>query len=236
MVNWHFPALIAKDYLVVVKLDHVLGGVYIWEYVTSLDYEWSVLTGKRPYRWTVCVYTLCRLSALVAWAVLFAGLDSTGSINCRAWDTTFYTFAYISLASASFILLLRIYAIWERNVPVTGFCAAAWLASIALNIRSIAIGRSHHDPTSGACLNTNTHRLLTNAIGILVSDLVLLVFMLAGIRRCREARVFDLWKLLFHQGIAWLVLAAVGEIPTVIFVSFNLNGGLHAPSVLPAVC
>ena len=26
-----------------------------WEFVTTLDYEWSVIRGQRPYRWTIWV-------------------------------------------------------------------------------------------------------------------------------------------------------------------------------------
>jgi hypothetical protein len=31
-----------------------------WEFVTTLDYEWSVIRGHRPFRWTICV----RINAL----------------------------------------------------------------------------------------------------------------------------------------------------------------------------
>ena len=26
-----------------------------WEYFTTLEYEWSVIRGRRPYRWTIWV-------------------------------------------------------------------------------------------------------------------------------------------------------------------------------------
>ena len=26
-----------------------------WEFVTTLDYEWSAIRGRRPYRWTIWV-------------------------------------------------------------------------------------------------------------------------------------------------------------------------------------
>src|SRR5579863_8526011 len=26
-----------------------------WEFVTTIDYEWSVIRGRRPYRWTIAV-------------------------------------------------------------------------------------------------------------------------------------------------------------------------------------
>jgi hypothetical protein len=29
--------------------------IFSWEYVTTFDYEWSVIRGHRPYRWTIWV-------------------------------------------------------------------------------------------------------------------------------------------------------------------------------------
>ena len=26
-----------------------------WEYLTTLEYEWDVIRGRRPYRWTIWV-------------------------------------------------------------------------------------------------------------------------------------------------------------------------------------
>ncbi|KAH9984308.1 hypothetical protein BJV77DRAFT_199900 [Russula vinacea] len=52
MVNFHDPATIAQDYVGVLKLWHFVDGLFIWEFVTTLDYEWEVIRGKRPYRWT----------------------------------------------------------------------------------------------------------------------------------------------------------------------------------------
>jgi len=46
-----------------VSLSHCSGSLTIitrlstssWEFVTTLDYEWSILRGRRPYRWTIVV-------------------------------------------------------------------------------------------------------------------------------------------------------------------------------------
>ena len=51
-----------------------------WEYFTTLEYEWSVLRGHRPYRWTIWVRRYMRSpsfplpqdsTAPVSWADLF---------------------------------------------------------------------------------------------------------------------------------------------------------------------
>jgi hypothetical protein len=32
-------------------MSHALFGLYVWEIVTTLDYEWELLTRRRPFRW-----------------------------------------------------------------------------------------------------------------------------------------------------------------------------------------
>jgi len=55
MVNWQDPSLLFNDYIALIKLNHALAGIFIWEIVTTLSFEWDVLRGKRPYRWTIWV-------------------------------------------------------------------------------------------------------------------------------------------------------------------------------------
>jgi hypothetical protein len=78
-VPWkvHSPSRVTA---VLVKFYHVVGGLYMcvypvalqtgslitccvyrstprpsWEFITTLDYEWSVIQGRRRYRWTIWV-------------------------------------------------------------------------------------------------------------------------------------------------------------------------------------
>ncbi|KAI0248208.1 hypothetical protein BJV78DRAFT_1238863, partial [Lactifluus subvellereus] len=55
MVNWNDPSVLYKDYLAMIKLDHAIAGIYIWETVFTAGFELDVLRGKRPYRWTIWV-------------------------------------------------------------------------------------------------------------------------------------------------------------------------------------
>jgi hypothetical protein len=39
-----------------------------WEFLTTLDYEWSTIRGRRPYRWTIWVRNDAHfLSGFVTW-------------------------------------------------------------------------------------------------------------------------------------------------------------------------
>jgi len=42
-----------------VSFDSILTRTPSWEFMITLDYEWSVIRGRRPYRWTIWV---CGLS------------------------------------------------------------------------------------------------------------------------------------------------------------------------------
>ena len=33
-----------------------------WEYLTTLEYEWGVIRGRRPYRWTIWVRRYTRFT------------------------------------------------------------------------------------------------------------------------------------------------------------------------------
>jgi hypothetical protein len=39
---------------------------YSWEYITNLDYEWSIIRGRRTYNWTIWVCSDTCFLGLVA--------------------------------------------------------------------------------------------------------------------------------------------------------------------------
>lgn len=83
-------------------------GLSSWEFFTTLGYEWSIIQGRRSYRWTIWVcsevvlpyvlhrpprglvlilpakiYSLARLATLACVILTLIGLDSTRPINCQ---------------------------------------------------------------------------------------------------------------------------------------------------------
>jgi hypothetical protein len=38
-----------------VSYNSILTGTPSWEFIVTLDYEWSVIRGRRPYGWTIWV-------------------------------------------------------------------------------------------------------------------------------------------------------------------------------------
>lgn len=92
----HFPALYATQ-----------PSLSSWEFFTTLDYEWKVIRGRLPYRWTtwvrnnrcfafvIChalpladlftrqIYSIARVSALLGVILCIVIMNVTTPINCQ---------------------------------------------------------------------------------------------------------------------------------------------------------
>jgi len=54
-----------------------------WEFFTTLDFEWEVFTGKRPWKWSFAVYLTARMLALTSVILNFIGFNLTSRFNCN---------------------------------------------------------------------------------------------------------------------------------------------------------
>ncbi|KAH9984325.1 hypothetical protein BJV74DRAFT_587606 [Russula compacta] len=139
MVNFHDPSEVAQVGSVLVKFWHTLAGLYIWEFVTTLDYEWGVIRGHRPYRWSIWIYSLTRSATLVAIILDLILLDTTVIYNCQVLFTLEFISGSVGVAAASFLIVLRIIAIWRRNRVVIVIALAAWGINIAIHLQSNSV-------------------------------------------------------------------------------------------------
>ncbi|KAI0044303.1 hypothetical protein FA95DRAFT_1562363 [Auriscalpium vulgare] len=223
MVNWNDPVVLARTSLDFVKLEHALAGVYIWEYVTHIDYEWDFISGRRKWVWTLVIYSLCRFSCLLFTIVNLVGMDVTTEINCQARLIAALTFAALAMVSASLLIVMRIAAIWQRNIYAVALSASVWLAIVAAWLQDIIKSKGIWNATGGGCLHVFTVRGRALSVISFVSDASLLVIMLVGLVSKREAARFSIWRTLYHQGLIWLSLATIAELPVTILLFKNIN-------------
>ncbi|KAN0141811.1 hypothetical protein V8E53_000273 [Lactarius tabidus] len=236
MVDFQNPAVIEKDFLVVVKLWHVLNGIFIWEFLVTLNYEWSVIRGHRPYRWTIWIYSLTRVFTLIAVVLNMLGFDSSSSINCELWVIFELIFAYSAFAAASLLVVLRIIAIWDGHRIAVAIAICSLGNNIAFFIRNIALIRVIWDPTQSVCVVLNTEITTKTVIAVLISDVIVLITVLVGLLRLRiYGTMFSLAQFLWRQGLMWLFLATVAELPPAVFMSLNLNYPFNLMFQTPAL-
>jgi len=236
MVNFRDPSVIAQDYLALVKLWHAVDGLYIWEFVTTISYEWSIVQGRRHYRWSIWIYSLTRLAALVAVICNILSVDVTTPINCQVLAVTQFIFAYCSLAAASFLVVLRIIAIWNKNKVVMASAAIIWVTNVTFLIRGVSRIRATRSPQQG-CMITNTNSSKLNIIVTLTTEIALFLIMLFGLLRLRlyKSGTFALGRLLWNQGVIWFLLATLGEVPPTVLVFLNLNDPLNLMFQIPCL-
>ncbi|KAN0105784.1 hypothetical protein V8E52_010694 [Russula decolorans] len=197
MVNFHSPVTFAREFAATINIWHTMDGIFIWEFFTTLNYEWDVIRGHRPYRWTIWVYSITRVATLLAVILNMFSFDDTTKVNCQC-------FACVAFASASLLIVLRIIAIWNRKTIIVLIAAGLWLA----DVRGVWSDRSN------SCVPTNPNSNKINIIVSLISDVVLLLIMLVGLLRLRlEMGEFGLGRILWNQSLVWLLLATVAEVP-----------------------
>jgi len=236
MVNFHDPDVVKSDIRAVFKFWHAVGGLYLWEFLTTLDYEWNVFRGRRPYQRSIWIYSFTRVATLVTVILNMGGVDILTAFNCQVWDSFEVIFAYTAFVAASLLIVLRIIAIWNKN-KVTAIAVGVWVTDIAFLIRGAVPLRYSWEPTQETCTALNPQSTKLNTVAPLITDVSLLIIMLVGLVRLRSHRgsAFGLGRLLWKQGVVWLLLAPAAEVTPVVFISLNLNGAFDLMFQIPSL-
>ncbi|KAI0268893.1 hypothetical protein BC834DRAFT_658640 [Gloeopeniophorella convolvens] len=235
MTNWQDPVRVATDYLALVKLIHVMAGILIWEFVINLPFDVSVITGKRKFRWTFVLYMGCRWWPILCISIMLLGFDVNRKIDCDGWVVSVFCFAYLSFIFASALIVLRIAAIWERNKLAVGLAVVAWLTNTGSYLHSTITVRAVFSPVGSFCAVQHTEHSKINILVTLVTDFVLLGLMLGGLMRWSSARSAGggIWRLLYNQGLVWLLVVSLAEIPPTVLIILNLNDPLNLMFQVP---
>ncbi|KAI9439564.1 hypothetical protein H4582DRAFT_1941585 [Lactarius indigo] len=221
MAKLNDPTLLLRDYFILTKLIHAIGSLYIWETVFTAGFELNVLRGKQPYKWTIWLYLGTRYSLLLMFIVVF--IHNDGHVPCQPFIIANFVLSYASWGFASLIIVLRVIAIWNHNVVVSSIALSMWLAGLGVNIRTVTRIDVAYNSLIGACVVLKTQRGLASSIAILAIDTMLFVIMLIGLLRHAHGSSTGIWHLLYKQCIIWMIMAAIAEIPPMVFLVLDLN-------------
>jgi len=237
MAKYQNFAVALQDFAILKNFWHATHGIYIWEFFITLDYELNILRGRRPYRWTIWIYSLTRMSTLLAIILNLIEFNSTTEINCPVWLTFELIFGYLGVAFASLLIVFRIIAIWNKNKAIVAISAGIWVINVSFIIHGIARLRASWDPSLKICTVIGTERNELNIIVTLITDIVLLSTVLVGLLRVRQdgGGRFGIGLLLWNQGVLWLFLATFAEVPPMVFIILNLNDPLNLMFQFPAM-
>jgi len=231
------PIVLERDYWALTKLWHAVDALYMWEFFSTLDYEWSVIRGRRPYRWTIWIYSLTRVATLVAAVLNIIGLDIATPIHCQVWVVFNFSFAYLSLACASLLVVLRVIAIWDVNKAIVVLAISVWGANVSFLSEGAARIRAGWDSQQNCCVILDAESNKPTMIVMLATDIILLLTMFVGLIRLlgRGGGTYELGRLLWRQGIIWLVLGTAAELTPVLFICLYLNDAMNIMFLMPAL-
>ncbi|KAI9454251.1 hypothetical protein BJY52DRAFT_766472 [Lactarius psammicola] len=233
MADWNSPQRILADSLALVKLIHVVDGIYIWEYFTTIWFEWEVFTKRRPWRWTMLIYFTTRLAALGGVCAELVGFNLNTRYNCQAWLLSVLITCYPTFVLNSLLILLRTVAIWERRLIISIVLTGVWLTNVAFLIHGIAISKSVWLPLQNVCFVVDSQKTKLNVLVSTVTDLILLFTMIVGVLRLESDS--STWRMLYRHGLVWILLATVGLVPPTIFLFLNLNEPMNLMFQTPAM-
>lgn len=231
--DWNSSEELAKDGLVTLKMMHVLAGLYYWEFVTSLGFEWKFISGKRKFHWPMIFYFGARYSMLSTLTGFLIALNVTTRVNCLALYNAIGMTGQSTAGFTSLILGVRTMVIWKMRwyivVPLVILSMGQWAVIILGGMFT-----AHWVPGTG-CVFAAAHRpaeIVTFIYSICFDFLttVLATYKLTHgvVRRSQVA------NLLFKDGLIYFILAFLANIPAVVMLALYLNPILGPMLNVPA--
>ncbi|KAK7692885.1 hypothetical protein QCA50_004520 [Cerrena zonata] len=224
------------DYMTFKYIIHLSAGIYFWEFITSLWFEWKLVKGQLKFLKTLPVYFLLRYMALLAVIVTLVAFDRTAPMDCRATLFIFQISGSAVTGLATITLAMRATAIWgnRRSVkyPVIGLVLGHWI----LILHGILV-EGRFVPGEG-CVLTHIHNALLAAnLGYtMLLDFLVLLLAAWGVQSFHPPsnRRIPLARLLVRDGIVYFLLSFVANLIATVFMVLNRNPIMSVMANIPA--
>lgn len=241
MVNWTDPLVIAKCATIFSNLAHVCAGAYTLDIcVAFVDYDWAIISRKRPWRHTMILYFLCKYTMLFSIIGMLIALNTTTKVDCQALYTYNQFFGSAAIGTASTLLMLRTVAIWNKNWFVTIPLVLVGIGHWSILMYSVTAVRAVFLPEAKTCVVVSTgnghHNLTLNLLYLytMFVDLVVLIVSITGLLLTPGRS--SLWKLLFKDGIVFFLVAFICNALAASVLLLDLNPAMNLMFSIPAAC
>ncbi|KAJ3485325.1 hypothetical protein NLI96_g5033 [Meripilus lineatus] len=249
MVDWNSDERIAQDQVSYVKMMHCFAGFYFWEFLISLDFEWSLLRREKKFHWPMIPYFIGRYSALLLVISFLISVDTTNEVDCQSLFITFAVCSHIlmvasgDLASiqisvlftfgfASINLALRVMVVWSMSwycvVPLCILIAIHW----GLGGPAVAI-RGEWVPGKG-CVPSRSQPAFFAAAIVYSTCVDFVVLVLGGWKLLPRRKRSQLMELLFKDGLIYFLVVFAMNVPLAVLALLNLNPVLDIIFIGPA--
>jgi hypothetical protein len=229
MTDWQSPAVLAQNAAAFNNLMHALLGLYIWEWVTSLDFDWQFISGKKRFRWPLIFYWAGRYSLLFAMIGIAIALNVKSPINCQGLYTFNQVFGNGAIGFASLNLAIRTMAIWHQNIYIVVLLICVSLGQWSLLVHGILLTATYVPEQGCVITHTNNKVLSTGFVYTMAFDLLVMLLAaykllmgvsgVSGIGRGRGRLV----NMLFADGLVYFFIAFAANTIATVFMLLGLN-------------
>jgi len=227
------PAVLLKTQMIFNNLSHWAIGCYCLEWLLSLKFEWSVLTGQRAFRYPMLLYFYTKWAVLSAFIGMLVAFNIASPINCQALYSTNQYFGNTGIAASSTLLMLRTFAIWNQNkfvvIPLVLLALGQW----GIAFYAVTTVKAHYE--GGVCAVGAVSDLDLDIIYLYTMFLDAVVLIMTTIGLVITPGRSNLWRLLLSDGILFFGISfLVNTVPAVLLL-VNLNPVINIMFSIPAV-
>ncbi|KAG7447372.1 uncharacterized protein BT62DRAFT_892523 [Guyanagaster necrorhizus] len=227
MVDWHSPEVLEDNALAFNKSIHCLIGLYLWEFVNTLDFDWAVISGEQKFRWPLFFYFYARygmLGVLIGFAI---ALNVTKThIDCQGLFLFIQIVGNTCLGVASINLSIRTIAVWGESLYVTIPLAALICGQFGIILKSVTNVHASFIFGSGCSIDSSESTLFAAMyLYTMGTDFIVMCLMVYKLwYKRRHQHRSRIMRLMFVDGLAYFALAYVDFlIPSQIFSLLDLN-------------
>ncbi|TFK36382.1 hypothetical protein BDQ12DRAFT_248941 [Crucibulum laeve] len=221
--NWLDPVEIAKD-SIYGAFCLVLSGVAAWDVLSTLRFDISVIRGRRPWRWPMIIYFVCRICMLLHIFAMTVNLNAISEIPCQEVTWISKVTDAIGTCGSSLILVLRTRAVWHRDNKVAIPLGCLFLGQIALWCQTFRYSKAQWNPVRNVCAVVSTApRPLLVAVFAYTMAFDLVILLLCAFRLSTSRRSSTLANILLRDGILYFSAAFGANLVQMIMASLALN-------------
>ncbi|KAF8652393.1 hypothetical protein AX16_004421 [Volvariella volvacea WC 439] len=208
-------------------------GLYVWEWFTSLDFDWQYISGKKKFRWPLTFYFLGRYCLLFSLIGITIALNVTSEIDCQALYTFNSVFGNSTIGLASINLSLRTMAVWSQRWYIIAPLVVIILGHWSLLLHGVVLKAEWQDGAGCVITGTNTEVLSASWIYTMAFDFIVLSLTAYKLLFPTTGRS-RLVNLIFSDGLIYFAIAFLANMIATIFMLLNLNPVMSIIANVPA--
>ncbi|KJA26745.1 hypothetical protein HYPSUDRAFT_1029023 [Hypholoma sublateritium FD-334 SS-4] len=221
--NWKDPVVITESSKVFAAFSLVLTGVAVWDVLSTIWFEWQIITGRRKFRWPMIIYFVARIAMLMHIFAITINRNALHEVPCT--ELTFMSKFCDALGTclSSLILVLRTRAVWHRDKKVTAILGVLFIGQIVIWSQTFRFSKAKWNATRGLCdvLSTAPRALMISVWAYTMAfDLVILLLCSYKLASHQSS---TLGNLLLRDGIGYFCAAFAANLVQTVMAGLQLN-------------